>query len=91
MVEILVLILIQYGEGKLALVKKFSNLTGSISITMINSTSCSLAIYMLFFPQRGQDWVLTELFRALSEVSDKTTPLAAFALTVFAIKLLTES
>ena len=46
-VETLVLILIQYGEGKLALVKRFSNLTGSISITIINSTSWSLAIYML--------------------------------------------
>lgn len=43
-----------------------------------------------FFPQRGQDRVLIEFFRALSEVSDKTTPLAAFTLAVFAIKLLTE-
>ena len=47
--EPLVLILIQYGEGKLAFVKRFSNLTGSISVTIINSTSCSLAFYMLFF------------------------------------------
>ena len=49
MTEPLVLILIQYGEGKLAFVKRFSNLTGSISVTIINSTSCSLAICMLFF------------------------------------------
>ena len=93
MAETLGLILIQYFEGKLALVKRFSNVIGFILITIKNSTSCTLAIYMLsvfFFPQRGQDRVLIEIFRALSRVSDKTTPLAAFTLAVFASKLLTE-
>ena len=47
MAETLGLILIQYFEGKLALVKRFSNVIGFILITIINSTSCSLAIYML--------------------------------------------
>ena len=49
MAETLGLILIQYFEGKLALVKRFSNVIGFILITrtIINSTSCTLAIYML--------------------------------------------
>lgn len=53
MAETLGLILIRYGEGKLALVKRFSNVIGFVLITIIKSTSCSLAIYMLsgvFFP-----------------------------------------
>ena len=57
MAETLGLILIQYFEGKLALVKRFSNVIGFILITIIQ-------------PQ--------------------TTPLAAFTLAVFAIKLLKE-
>ena len=47
MAETLGLILIQYVQGKLALVKRFSNVIGFILITIKNSTSCTLAIYML--------------------------------------------
>ena len=47
MAETLGLILIQYGQGKLALVKRFSNVIGFILITIIQPQTTALAAFTL--------------------------------------------
>ena len=47
MAETLGLILIQYFEGKLALVKRFSNVIGFILITIIQPQTTALAAFTL--------------------------------------------